>query len=797
MKKNNFKFNKTSLNAYFSRIKSYFLKSDEDTSNYFDDYVEIKKELIKSNYVVSLVNNDKVYKVNLDTFNKDIITFGSSPFNDIVIDSSIVSNTHGYFKLEEGNLSIYDNDSLNGILIDGKKVKESKLDIDSIIRIDNDNNNLPNGIILIISKENPLKKWKSIKLSLLKDKIIKEDETLANLFTSYKIVKNDNIYQIEGNGNILINNKPLEMQSTLKDNDIINDHNNLCIFKTDKLIYEYDEIGIRINAENISKTVFVKGKKREITQNVSMIIEPGEFISFVGGSGAGKSTFLKFLCGINKPTRGNIYYGDLELFSNYNELKDEIAYVPQDDIVFTNLTMIDMLRYSAKLRLSTNLTEVEKESRVREAIDIVDLNGKENVMIRNLSGGQRKRVGIAVELLADPKIFFLDEPTSGLDPGSERNLMNTLKKMSKMGKTIILVTHNTLNLHLCDRVAFFGTGGILTYIGAPEEAKKFFGVNDFVEIYNLISSNPKKWNAKLEQKDDNFLESIKEEKKYSKHKKIKAKKKPIINQFLILVSRYAKTILNNPLQMCLLLFQGPIIALALTLVITKEFLTYYEFSKSILFAISCAGIYIGFSNSIQEICKERVILVKEYISNLRLSAYVSSKVFVQLIISILQSLFFITTLNLVIDVPTYGIIFPWNIEMIIIMTLTIFGSATIGLVISTIAPEPSVAMTYIPILLLPQMLYCGMLFELKGLIEKISSVILCRWSLELFGITNDMNNMISSIQDIIPGYIHEAESFYDYSVVHFNNNIIIMLGMSLFFCILCYVILKVQLRRNK
>ena len=107
-------------------------------------------------------------------------------------------------------------------------------------------------------------------------------------------------------------------------------------------------------------------------------------------------------------------------------------------------------------------------------------------MIKNLSGGQRKRAGIAIELLADPKLFFLDEPTSGLDPGTERNMMKTLRKIADSGQTVILVTHNTLNIHLCDKVVFFGDGGRVCYDGSPENVKTFFGVNDFVDIYNLI-----------------------------------------------------------------------------------------------------------------------------------------------------------------------------------------------------------------------------------------------------------------------------------------------------------------------
>lgn len=132
-----------------------------------------------------------------------------------------------------------------------------------------------------------------------------------------------------------------------------------------------------------------------------------------------------------------------------------IGYVPQEDIVFDDLTLIDMLRYAANLRMPDDATYIEKENRINAVLGIVELSDKKDVMIRSLSGGQRKRASIAIELIADPKLFFLDEPTSGLDPGTERIIMKTLRKMANSGKTIILVTHNTLNLHLCDKVVFW------------------------------------------------------------------------------------------------------------------------------------------------------------------------------------------------------------------------------------------------------------------------------------------------------------------------------------------------------
>lgn len=167
-----------------------------------------------------------------------------------------------------------------------------------------------------------------------------------------------------------------------------------------------------------------------------MTIKPSEFVAFVGGSGAGKSTFMKCISGVDRPTSGKVLINGENLYDNYDELKYNIGYVPQEDIVYSNLTLHDTLQYAAKLRMPDNTTRKERNIRIKEVLEIVQLTELENSYIRQLSGGQRKRASIAVELIADPNLFFLDEPTSGLDPGTERSIMLTLRKWQKWEKQL-------------------------------------------------------------------------------------------------------------------------------------------------------------------------------------------------------------------------------------------------------------------------------------------------------------------------------------------------------------------------
>ena len=243
---------------------------------------------------------------------------------------------------------------------------------------------------------------------------------------------------------------------------------------------------IRLDATHLIRQVSDKtGQLRTILSNVSLSIEPGQLVALVGGSGAGKSTLMKTLLGIEPTTSGAVYLNGDNLRQHFDLYRSHLGYVPQDDIIHRDLTVEEVLSYACKLRLPPD-TQVSPV--VYRTLDQIKLTHVAQTFIRDLSGGQRKRVCIGVELLADPKLFFLDEPTSGLDPGLDREMMRLLRELADQGRTVILVTHATANLEVCDRVAFMGRGGVLCYFGTPTAALEFFGLPShdfkyFADIY--------------------------------------------------------------------------------------------------------------------------------------------------------------------------------------------------------------------------------------------------------------------------------------------------------------------------
>ena len=755
------------------------------------------------NYFLTILDDTGLQTINLSTFKKNKLTFGSGFNNDIVLSSNSVDDYQGCIELNEYGVLV-SNDSLQVPLLgNGNQIVDDVyLSEGSFIKILNKDTN--EGIIMVMSINKNLDEWKSYALpsgnisigSSGSCDIVLTPSGIAKHHATIHHSQNKTSISDEGSLNgIYVNGQNITQSRTVPLNnlDIIFIGNTKLILSGNILFYQIFEKGIQLDAIDIVKKVKIKFKTREISSHVNMSIQPSEFVAFVGGSGAGKSTFMKCISGVDRPTSGTVLINGEDLYENYENLKYNIGYVPQDDIVFSNLTLHDTLQYAAKLRMPDNTSIKERNERITEVLDIVSLTDFENSYIRQLSGGQRKRASIAVELLADPNLFFLDEPTSGLDPGTERSIMKTLRKMSQMGKTIILVTHNTLNLHLCDKVAFFGDRGHLCFYGSPQEALDFFEVNDFVDIYTLINENLDYWYHKFE---DIREEIVPKTIPSGKSNNIENKKKSFIKQLIILIQRYIKLISNDFQQLLILFAQAPIVAILLVMVTTDNLYKSYDDTKAILFSLGCASIWLGLLNSIQEICKEKVILQKEHMADLKLSAYLLSKFIVQGLLAFIQSLLLVSIFQKIAGSSEYSILINsfWDIQ--IICFLSILSSATMGLFISSLVKNANIAMTIIPLVLVPHLLFSGMLFKLEGISDFISNFILCRWTVEGLGTSANLNELTHLVQTINPMIEVEAESYFTFTVEHMHQIIGVIILMTFTLLVGSYLVLRKTVDKN-
>lgn len=756
--------------------------------------------------LIILNTKGNLEEINLSTFHKNQLRIGrDKAVCDIVIPDPIISKTHGEIIFADGKVYYRDNNSTNGTYIENYAKrrllkKESgyiELLNQSILKIGSVKE--PNKMVLILFRMTEAsEQWERYHLTQdictigrdSKNQIVLKHPGVSKVHC--QIVRDANGYNIFDNhsaNGIMVNGTTLKNPRKLCDKDVIQILDFQLIYSDTYIYYHSFSRGIQLNAVGINKIVGRGKGKKQILRNVNCEVKGNEFVAIIGGSGAGKSTLMNTISGFDTNFSGNIYCNGTNLVEQFQNLKNIIGYVPQEDIIFENLTLKRMLYYTAKLKMPDDLDSKELEQRIDEVLNMIDLKEHQNTYIRKLSGGQKKRASIAVELLADPKLFFLDEPTSGLDPGTEKNLMQTLKTLAKaQNKTIIMVTHTTQNLHLCDKIIFMGPGGRLCFCGNVEQAKQFFQTDDLVNIYNMLADNPALWESRYAaQSQQNVIpQKVADQTQYSKSKPIS-----VSRQFFILTHRYIELLMNDKPRLLVLLLQPFIIGVLLYIVSDKDIFKIYESTKSMLFALSCSGIWIGLFNSIQEICKERVILKREYMANLKLKSYVLSKVFVQAFLGFVQSVILTFVFLGLVGSDRKGIFvqhFQW--EVLLTVWLTIFAAVSLGLVISSIVKSGDKAMAVAPFVLIVQLLFSGILFQLKNAGKYISYFTVSRWSVEGLGSIAKLNRMDLKLQKDFPMIEHEAEAFFKATASHMLKVWGVLALMSILFIIMSIWMLR-------
>ena len=391
---------------------------------------------------------------------KSQITIGRGAESDIQVPTVAVSRNHAVINNRQGTVTITDLRSVNGTYLNGAPIKGThEFKNNDVIRVGN-TRIIRIGKAVIFGVPN--RERQSYVTTLTLNAVTKDER--GNPYSKPELKKQEMIV------------RRAEQQLKKKN---------------------YSGGGVEVVVNDISRIVPCKqgtgingGNKKYILSHVSLAIRPGELVAILGGSGAGKTTFMNCINGFEPATEGTVYINGTELYKNYSTIKSTIGYVPQQDIVHDDLTLEAMLTYTGKLRLPKDITKQELAERVADVMDMVDLTAQKDTFIKKLSGGQRKRASIAVELISDPSLFFLDAPTSGLDPEAETNLMHQLRRLSdEKGKTVIVITHTLQNIQLFDKVIFLAPGGKLCFYGSPEQAKKFFNVTNLADAYEKISQD--------------------------------------------------------------------------------------------------------------------------------------------------------------------------------------------------------------------------------------------------------------------------------------------------------------------
>jgi len=516
---------------------------------------------------------------------------------------------------------------------------------------------------------------------------------------------------------------------------------------------EYVDAGlITFSARDV---VVETGDGRRLVDGVDFSLDARSLLAVVGPSGAGKSTLLSVLTGLRPATRGVVLYEHRDLYRDGAPLRSRIGVVPQADLLHDGLTVRRSLGYTERLRFPRDVTAAERMERLDEVLMQLGLEHRVESRIDRLSGGERKRVNVATELLTEPSLLLLDEPASGLDAGLERTLMLMLRDLADDGHTVVVVTHSLDSLHLCDRLLVLAPGGIPAYFGAPDGVGARFGGDELVDVFHQMSDadDDREWrDTEVFTKQDDFLavdDGVPDPKTDAP-----LAARTWFGQLAALSSRFASVLASDRRNALLLVLQAPVLGVLMAVALpTAELsspgITEIRFVSTaglVLFVVLLGATWLGANNAIREIARERALFERERAVGLSTSAFVLSKAIVLGAITTIQAFVLVPIALSRQGGPADALVFGWPMgELMVAAALAGLASMSLALLVSAAVGTPDRATTLLPIVLILQFVLSagGVLPELtdKPVLRELSLVSSAQWGFAATASTADLNEL--------------------------------------------------------
>jgi ABC transport system ATP-binding/permease protein len=539
------------------------------------------------------------------------------------------------------------------------------------------------------------------------------------------------------------------MQATIAEGDLIGIGHAVLELVGDRLVTYVDTGDVEIEVHDLVVTV---ANGRRLLDEVGFTLNSRGLLAVVGPSGAGKSTLLGALTGSRPANSGSVRYGGRDLYANYDELRQRIGLVPQDDILHPQLTVRRALSYAAQLRFPFETPAADREQRIDEVLTELKLTEQAGQRIATLSGGQRKRTSVALELLTRPSLLFLDEPTSGLDPGMDKSVMQTLRTLADGGRTVVVVTHSVANLDLCDRLLVLAPGGQLAYYGPPAEALGYFSQADYADLFQLLDrERHANWTDRFHRSElyrHHFGAGLRRRRtRPTTGPAIGPRQQPPFTQFTILCRRYLAVIAADR-QYVVFLAVLPLVLSLLARAVPGS----AGFSASrggdqtgpLLLVLIMGGSLMGSAAAVRELVKERVIFDRERTVGLSPTAYLASKIAVLSAVTGVQAALFTTVSMVGLPGPDSAVLLPsGRAEIVLAVIAASLVAMAVGLVISALIPNADRGMPLLVLLVMLQLILCGGLFPVRGQagLEQVSWLVPGRWAYAMGASTVDLNRV--------------------------------------------------------
>jgi ABC-type multidrug transport system ATPase subunit len=541
---------------------------------------------------------------------------------------------------------------------------------------------------------------------------------------------------------------------------------------TDRLAEGRHSSGAAVEVLEVTQVTQVT-QGRTTLHDVSFSVASGEVVAIVGGSGAGKTTLLETMVGIRRPAAGEVRIaGALG--------RSDVGYVPQDDIIHRDLPLARTLRYAAQLRLPADTPPGAVDRTVDETLAALDLAERKTVRVGSLSGGQRKRASIAVEMLTRPAVFFLDEPTSGLDPATAREVLRLLRRLAVGGATIVLTTHSPTDIDLCDRIVFLARDGYLAFVGTPAEARQHFATGDLTVAYERLAleDTPATWAQRFasvrprsDGHDDRHLSGTPtrvpepslpnqpgQPAQPGRRDPLSQRRAGPLRQWAVLTRRSADLLVRNRLTLAVLV-GSPALVITMMAVLFRPgafdaAATSSGEATQTVFWLAFAGFFFGLTYGLLQIVGEMAILRRERLAGLHLTAYVGAKVAVLTPVLVVVAGGMLTVLRALDRLPsTGGSVYA---ALLVTLTLEALAALALGLLASAAVTDAAQATLALPMLCFPQVLFAGAIVpvpDMAGPGQVMSVGLANRWAFESLGRALELDRLLAPLP---PSSAHHA-----------------------------------------
>ena len=509
---------------------------------------------------------------------------------------------------------------------------------------------------------------------------------------------------------------------------------------------------------------------KTLLDNISIAARPGTLTAVIGPSGAGKSTFARLVAGYTHPTSGTVTFEGHNIHAEYASLRSRIGMVPQDDVVHGQLTVNQALMYAAELRLPPDTTKEDREQVVAQVLEELEMTRHADTRVDKLSGGQRKRASVALELLTGPSLLILDEPTSGLDPALDRQVMTMLRQLADAGRVVLVVTHSLTYLDVCDQVLLLAPGGKTAFYGPPSQIGPSMGTTNWADIFSAVANDPDAANQRFLAQHGPPPPPPPTEQPSDLGNPTRTS---VRRQFSTIARRQVRLVVSDRGYFAFLMLL-PFIMGVLSLSVPGDVgfgvpVPAIEGGAApnepgqILVMLNVGAIFMGTALTIRALIGELAIFRREQAVGLSTTAYLLAKIFVFTVFAVIQSA--IVTVIAIIGkgwgagaVERGALLGNRSVELFLDIAVTTVAAAMVGLALSALAKSNEQIMPLLVVAIMSQLVFSGGMIPVTDriVLDQMSWFTPARWGFAASASTIDLIRLV-------PGPLTPNDRHWDHS----------------------------------